>query len=354
MKRIGFILLLSSFCWAVPREGTQQVVVTNDPSMPVNMSCVSGCSGGGGSSSASSTFTLVNTATITFNGVGQPTTSTSTYIINPTTTTFNGIGQPVTSTSTQVTQSTVAVTNVNGQNLSVSIAAGSIANTGFNVNNTPAVSQSGPWAVLIQTPSVAVPIISTTPTTLTASTVGVLGVGGFFNATGSTVGVAWQNLQKGTQASTGTTVQELKDSGRIYVVLVATGVAGVTTEALFTFSQNKQGVNTDGVTTYTVTSGKTLRIQGLYCSNRDGTTTISWSRAVIRHNTGGACTATSPKVVGIEVGDAAALAGGTGYADVPFPDGIEIFGNGTQAICVSHLDQANTNVVTCSLVGYEY
>lgn len=209
------------------------------------------------------------------------------------------------------------------------------------MSNTPSVTISG-------TPTVSASISGS------SNTVQISGTPNVSVTNTPTVNDTPPAITKGTQGSTGFTTQDLKDAGRSYVVLVATGVAGVTSETLFTFSQNKQGVNTEGVTSYTVTTGKTLRIQGLYCSNRDGATTVSWTRAVLRHNTGGATSATSPKVVGIEIGGAGALSGSVGTSALPFPDGIEIFGNGTQSIGVSHLDQATTNLVTCTLVGYEY
>lgn len=74
----------------------------------------------------------VGITTVTHNGIGQPVTSTSTFITNIPTVTFNGIGQPVTSTSTVITGSLPTGANT----------IGSIANTGFNVNNAPTVVQS--------------------------------------------------------------------------------------------------------------------------------------------------------------------------------------------------------------------
>jgi hypothetical protein len=98
-----------------------------------------------------------NVSTVTFNGAAQPVSpqgqttvvpnSTGTYVVyvnNVATATFNGVAQPVSLTGfplapTGVNASTVAVINQAGNNLNVNIAAGSIANTGFNVNNTPTV-----------------------------------------------------------------------------------------------------------------------------------------------------------------------------------------------------------------------
>lgn len=182
--------------------------------------------------------------------------------------------------------------------------------------------------------------------------------GGFpvvgYQTAGASVPVNGPLLTKGTQGTNGFSVQELKDAGRTYVTLVATGVAGVTSEALFSFQQNKAGVVTQNVTSYMITSGKTLRIGGLYCANRDGAAAIAWTRATLRTNTAGATTATSTLIFGIEAGGAGAVVGSVGTTEDTFPDGIEIAGNGTVSIGVTHLDSATTNLVTCTLVGYEY
>lgn len=563
-------------------SGDITATITGDPQVSAGqydgsgnllVNCASGCGGGGGGVTASSTFTLVNTATVTFNGVSQPVTvgnfpasqtvagsvsvsnfpgsqpvtfSNQSVLLASTSVKIDGSSntvqvsnfpatQPV-SGSVQMTQSTAAVTNVSGQNLNVNIAAGSIGNTGFNVNNTPNVTfpsaqpvtstytvvsatypvqvqvvqstfsaqQNGTYTVTPGTGTWPVSTVNTTTVTFNGSaqpvmysivastsagwtsstasnttmsmhvssfsamafTINVVGT-----VTGGVVtfecsndgGVTWYNLRaldesggltrvtrtlttslssmfqapldgytdvrlrlstvisgsgtmqstmtvtatpsssivapvsfnggtnlvglndgtnsasitaagalkvdgsavnqpittadslvKGVQSSTGATVQELKDAGRTYVVLVATGVAGVTTEALFSFQQNKGGAVTPAVTSYTITSGKTLRIQSVCLSNRDGATTTSWSRGVLRSNTGGATTATSSIVWGLEAGGAGALAGSTGAACTQFPDGLEIAGNGTVSIGVSHLDQATTNLVSFSLTGYEY
>jgi len=266
----------------------------------------------------STSIYLVNPATITFNGVGQPVTSTSTYLINLATVTFNGIAQPTTSTSTYVVNLTTITHNGIGQ---------PVTSTSTYVVNLTTVSFNG----------VAQPVTSTSTTVLQ-----------------STVGVVQMPITKGTQGTTGVTTQDLKDSGRSYVVFVATGVAGLTSEGLITFSQNKQGVQTDNVTSYTITNNKTLRIQGLYCSVRGAALPISWTRVVLRHNTNAVVVSTSPKVLGFEVGLSTGASNAVGYADAPIPDGIEFFGNGTQQIGVTHLDSATTNIDSCSMIGYEY
>lgn len=160
---------------------------------------------------------------------------------------------------------------------------------------------------------------------------------------------------KGTQGATAQPVQNLKDAGRSYLTLTALAAAGVTAEALFSFSQNKAGTITASVSSYTIASGKTLRIQSVTISVRAGAAAVPFSRCVLRSNTGGATVVGSNVVYDFgEVFGIAATIGVGGSATINFPDGLEIAGNGTISIGVSHLDQATTNVLNFTLCGYEY
>ena len=160
---------------------------------------------------------------------------------------------------------------------------------------------------------------------------------------------------KGTQGSTAEPTQDLKDSGRQYLSFTATAAAGVIAEALLTLSQNKQGVVTAGVTSYVITSGKTLRITTIAISVRSAAAAIAFSRLALRHNPAGATIATSPVAYQLPEVNTNSATSGTGAAIViPIPDGIEFFGNGTQTIGLSHLDQATTNILNVTLTGFEY
>ena len=101
-------------------------------------------------------------------------------------------------------------------------------------------------------------------------------------------GNAVNTVVKGTQGARALATQDIKDSGRSYLTLTATAAAGVTTEALFSFSQNKGGTVTAGVSSYTITSGKTLRIQSMNVSVRAGAAAVPFSRCILRSNTAGA------------------------------------------------------------------
>jgi hypothetical protein len=168
-------------------------------------------------------------------------------------------------------------------------------------------------------------------------------------------GNAVNTVAKATQGARALTTQDMKDSGRSYVSFTALAAAGVTAEALLSFAQNKQGVNTAGVTSYTITSGKTLRITSIGVSVRSGAAAVAFSRLALRHNTAGATTTASPIAYLVpEANTLNATSGSGGDVIVDIPDGIEFFGNGTQSIGVSHLDQATTNILNVTVYGYEY
>lgn len=152
----------------------------------------------------------------------------------------------------------------------------------------------------------------------------------------------------------GLRTQDLKDGGRTYITLTAVAIAGVTSEALISFTKNAQGSTTGSVTSYTITSGKTFRVQGIFVGLRAGAAAIQWVQVNLRHNTAGATTASSPLVVGGYVGTGSTTSGVSATEIIPVPDGLEFFGNGTQSIGVSHLSSATTNVEFITLVGYEY
>jgi hypothetical protein len=168
-------------------------------------------------------------------------------------------------------------------------------------------------------------------------------------------GVAVAATAKGTQGTNFIDVQEAKDTGRTYVTFTADAIAGVTTEALVSFTQNRQGTTTAAVTSYTVTSGKTLRIQSITAACQSGSALAEeWVRVKIRHNTAGATTATSALVYTVSCGTNVAAAAAVNNIHADIPDGLEIYGNGTQSIGVSHLSSATTNVESITLCGYEY
>jgi hypothetical protein len=222
--------------------------------------------------------------------------------------------------------------------------------TGFNYFRTELTS------ILVGTGSVE--IVQQVGTLSIANLVTVGQPFGQYNHTtldDSAGGNAVNTVVKGTQGARALTTQDIKDSGRSYLTLTATAAAGVTAETLFSLSENRAGMVTAAVTSYTITSGKTLRITAMTLSVRAGAAAVPFSRATLRSNTAGATTATSSIVFQLpEVFGIAATTGVGGQVAIDIPDGLEIAGNGTITIGISHLDQATTNIINFTLCGYEY
>lgn len=160
-------------------------------------------------------------------------------------------------------------------------------------------------------------------------------------------------ITKGTQGTNGFTTQELKNAGRTYVTLSAQLITGVTTEALATFTKNVGGTATATQTAYTITNGKTFVIQAISFQVKNTTTTAN--NLTLNVRVGGSVSATSPLVLSGFCSAASATATNIGAGFVEVTDGIQIVGDGTLQIGISHLENAATASITSFiLVGYEY
>lgn len=151
---------------------------------------------------------------------------------------------------------------------------------------------------------------------------------------------------KGTQGARGLAVQELKDSGRTYLSFVLDGGNAPTTEALASLAINKGGTTTAAQTTYTVTAGKTLRLQSVTAnlSSGSGTQTIK-----VRIRAAATVSVASSIVwTGVGIGPS----GTPNQIVADWPDGIEIAGG--QQIGISLVSGNANNTTTVSLNGYEY
>lgn len=168
--------------------------------------------------------------------------------------------------------------------------------------------------------------------------------------------VAAPSITKATQASTGFTVQPLRDAGRVAVTLNANQVApsAATTDALTSMTPVRDGVNGTAATAFAVTSGKRFRIQSITLSMRLTAATAAWSRFAIRSTPSGTTVATtSPIVWQMELSSQNVAA--TGYVDrfhADFPDGLEL----PSAANFALVSQASGTGValTVSIVGFEY
>jgi hypothetical protein len=154
---------------------------------------------------------------------------------------------------------------------------------------------------------------------------------------------------KGTQGARGLAVQELKDAGRTVVVLYVDNIVAPATEALQTMNINRGGTISTA-TSYTVTAGKTFRIQSVTLASQVNTG-IGAVKARIR--AAATVLVTSPIYCTLFASPSTT----TGTADVGnaeqvFPDGLEIAAG--QQVGISTLSQTNTGNATVCIVGYEY
>jgi hypothetical protein len=163
-------------------------------------------------------------------------------------------------------------------------------------------------------------------------------------------------LTKGTQGATGASVQELKDAGRTLVTFTADAVTPAAADTLVTVAKLVGDTATAGVTTYAVTSGKTLRVQAISIAFTSSTTTANKVRVRLRTLSSGACIATSPLVGTYELAlPNGTLATNAGQATVtiPLPDGLE-FSGATRNVCLSAIAAAANGTLTITLIGFEY
>ncbi len=146
------------------------------------------------------------------------------------------------------------------------------------------------------------------------------------------------------------TVRWATDTGRQYVTLFASAVASVTAEAMVSLTGNRQGTAIAAATSYTVPTGKTLRLQAIRLRANFATmsTTVTFANTSIRLRAGNAVT--SPLIWQTRL-DAASNAPGP-EAEVMIPDGMD-FAAGS-IIGISHLGSATTLVQDVMLIGFEY
>lgn len=164
-------------------------------------------------------------------------------------------------------------------------------------------------------------------------------------------------VAKGTQGTAGLPVQNLKDAGRSQVMLAWEEMAGTaaveSTLTNFTLGSKAAGA-LGAATSYTVTTGKTLRIQEVTVYVKATSTVNNLARFRIRQ-AASAIANTSPVIFDkvLALGVPGTIASGLLVAmDIPIPDGLEVAS--TQQITFTWLTAANTCTVGLSLTGYEY
>ncbi len=179
--------------------------------------------------------------------------------------------------------------------------------------------------------------------------------GTFWQATqpvSGTVTITPPTLTKGTQGTTGLSVQDLKDAGRSAVTIVFNTAAPVVAETLVSAVKTTASVAVAGSQSIAVASGKTLRITNIVLSIRTTTAANPWASLQIRSNPTGATVIGSPSLFRIETGGTAAVIGNTGMISMPVFDGYEF--TGTQTLGITLANNVTTNIASVTLIGYEY
>lgn len=167
-------------------------------------------------------------------------------------------------------------------------------------------------------------------------------------------------LTKGTQGSTGFSVQELKDAGRTNVNFYASGAASgtTTTETAITLTKSSGTAATTTGTSFTCTNGKTYRITSMTFGTRGNATgTAEITTFSFRINTGGAVTTTTTPITLQSRSGAAATALAYDRIEVDLGgDGYEIACNGTLQFGLTANSVFTTNAPTWDVLitGYEY
>lgn len=195
------------------------------------------------------------------------------------------------------------------------------------------------------------------------NTIGVVGID---QATpGTTNGVVINSvpaITKGTQGSTGFTVQPLHDAGRTSVCFYTStssinAVGGYTSGTVYLHSM----VQADGsatvsgaATSFVIPSGKIFRIQNIYLYTRENATANVYAAMFrLRLDTSGTVATTSPIIMEWVLGREA-LASAPLFITESYPEGFDIVGNGTTAfgLTVETSFTANSPVTRVKITGY--
>ncbi len=157
---------------------------------------------------------------------------------------------------------------------------------------------------------------------------------------------------KGVQPAVGGMgVQDLKDSGRVLCTWTASGVAGVITEGLISLTPYRDLVAGSAATTFTVTSGKRLRIQAIILTWRNNTA-VAGGVTVRFRMLAGTVLVTSPVHASLNASTALATIGSGQTAFVDLPDGFEL--SGTMQFGLTQLAVGAVVGFDVHVIGYEY
>lgn len=156
---------------------------------------------------------------------------------------------------------------------------------------------------------------------------------------------------KGIQPLLSVPTQDVKDSGRTYMTFYIDSIAGVTTEALATMNINTAGTVTTA-TSYTVPTGKTLRLTSINGTIRQTTATDVYGR--VRARSAATVSATSGIIMNLDVpsGFGTGAAGDGTAVNYTVPDGIEIAAG--QQLGISQIVSSTSSTVSCIVTGFLY
>jgi hypothetical protein len=159
-------------------------------------------------------------------------------------------------------------------------------------------------------------------------------------------------LTKATQGGTGFSVQDLKDAGRVLKTFRAIGFTTATTEALITLTPNADGTDGSTGTSFTITSGKRLRLTTLMLTSRNVGAAVQGPVVKVRITATGAVSATSPVIAEVACQTTTATGSWVQSAQTTFPAGIEL--SGDMQIGISQIGMGSVAGNDVVLVGYEY
>jgi len=167
-------------------------------------------------------------------------------------------------------------------------------------------------------------------------------------------------LTKGTQGSTGFSVQQLRDAGRTQLAFYATGITAGTsgTEAMISLVKvgTVGGAAPAGATSFTVTSGKRFRITAVMGGVRNMAATTATATFTLRVNAAGATITSSTGIAWQFRTAVGATINSWDRAYLDLLEGCEILGDGTLTFGVSVNPVWTTTAAQYdfTMLGYEY
>lgn len=159
-------------------------------------------------------------------------------------------------------------------------------------------------------------------------------------------------MQKGVQAQIFVPTQDAKDSGRVVKTYIATATAGVTTEAMMTLTPLSNFTAGATGTSFTVTAGKTFRVQSVAAIIRATAATAVSGIIRLRISASGAVTTATTPALALGMPPTSATINSGNSNSTSFPDGLEL--SGTMQFGISQLVTATSASIDVMIIGYEY